>query len=105
MKNQNDLIISIVCGVLAIGGITTLYFTKRDPQTPSAVTKANVTTPVIPAGSTKMTNGLAGGGAAAGGGGGFAGFGGGAPGAARPGVSVGGGSGATRPGVSVGGSK
>lgn len=83
MKNQNDLIISIVCGVLAIGGITTLYFTKREPQTPSAVTKANVTTPVIPAGSTKMTNGLAGGGAA--GGGGVAAFGGGAGGGGRRG--------------------
>jgi hypothetical protein len=104
MKNQNDLIISIVCGVLAIGGITTLYFTKRVPETPSAVTKANVTAPVLPAGSTKMTNGLAGGGTAAGG---FAGLAGGpgGPGGARPGVSVGGGSGATRPGVSVGGSK
>ena len=67
MKNQNDLIISIVCGVLAIGGITTLYFTKRVPETPSAVTKANVTAPVLPAGSTKITNGLAGGGTAAGG--------------------------------------
>jgi len=74
MKNQNDLIISIVCGVLAIGGITALYFTKRVPETPSAVSKANVTAPVLPASSTKMTNGLAGGGTAAGG---FAGFGGG----------------------------
>jgi putative polyketide hydroxylase len=67
MKNQNDLIVSIVCGVLMLGGIATLYFTKREPLTPGAAPKANLTPAALPAGTIPMTNGLPGGSNAPGG--------------------------------------
>lgn len=68
MKNQNDLIVSIVCGVLALGGIATLYFTKREPQTPAAAPKATLTAPAVPTATVPRLSALPGGvGGAAGG--------------------------------------
>lgn len=34
MKNQNDMIVSVVAGVIAIGAFCGLFFTKRTPVTP-----------------------------------------------------------------------
>jgi hypothetical protein len=73
MKNQNDLIISIVCGVLALGGVATLYFTKRDPKTPTAAPKPVLTAPAVPTVAVARANSLPGGGSAPGGVGSFAG--------------------------------
>ena len=67
MKNQLDLIVSIVAVVLAIGLSLTFYFTKRQPLTvtdPSPIVTANVTPP---AGSVVTANALAGGGSGGGG--------------------------------------
>lgn len=38
MKNQNDLIVSVVAGVIAIGAFCGLFFTKRTPTTPQPPT-------------------------------------------------------------------
>lgn len=74
MKSQNDLIISIVAGVFAIGISLALFFTKREPVTPAASPKVNVAAVKLPEATVSYKNGLGGGGAA---GGGFGGFGGG----------------------------
>jgi hypothetical protein len=34
MKNQNDLIVSLVAAVIGIGAFCGLFFTKREPVTP-----------------------------------------------------------------------
>lgn len=74
MKNQNDLIISIVAAVLGIGFSIAFFFMKRDPVTPAAP-QAVVTTPLVyPAPLPVMSSGLP---SASGGGGGGSPFGGG----------------------------
>ncbi|CAN5679388.1 hypothetical protein BH11ARM2_BH11ARM2_21120 [soil metagenome] len=98
MKDQTNLIISIVCGVLAIGVAIACFATKRDPASPAPATKV-VTTPVtLPEATVTYANGLSGKSAGGGGFGGFggpsgiAGFGGGAGGGKRRpgGASIGG---------------
>lgn len=82
MKNQNDLIISIVAIVLALIIAGVCFGTKREPATIAAPEKVNLAPPVLPQGDVVMTNALPGGGSAAGGGMGAAmGGGGGRPGA------------------------
>lgn len=111
MKNQNDIIISIVAGVLCIGFSIAFFFMKREPvapQEPQQVTLTKVTTPDA---TVSWANGLPGGGNSGSGGsrGGFGGpsFGG-APGGSgafgAPGMAgVPGGSGGTPPGKPVAG--
>ena len=75
MKSQNDLIISIVAGVFAIGFALGFFFTKREPGSPAAAPKVNTAPVQLPAATVSYKSGLGGGGAAGGFGGG-AGFGG-----------------------------
>jgi hypothetical protein len=80
MKNQNDLIISIVAGVLAIGISIALFLTKREPFVPAAAPTVNTAAVSLPAGDVKFSASLpGGGGGAAGGGNPFGGGGGGNP--------------------------
>lgn len=98
MKNQNDLIVSIVAGVFALGFVAGFYFTARKPVEPQPAPKVETSAVKLPDTTVVYTNGLSGGTSAAGGGfggpggppGGFGGPGGppagfrGAPGAAPP---------------------
>ncbi len=101
MKNQNDLIISIVAIVLALIIAGVCFGTKREPIAPAAPEAVNLTAPALPAGDVVMASSLpggSGGGAAGGGrgglGGGPAGFGGGtAPALGGPSAAGGGKSG------------
>ena len=74
MKNQNDLIVSIVAAVFALGFVAGFYFTARKPVEPAPSPKVDTTAVKLPDTTVVYTNGLSGGGAAAGGG--FGGFGG-----------------------------
>lgn len=85
MKNQNDLIISIVAIVLALIIAGVCFGTKREPMKPADPEKVNLAAPTLPQGDVVMANSLSGSGSA---GGGPAGFG--------PPAGVGGGAG--RPG-------
>lgn len=76
MKDQTNLIISIVCGVLAIGVAIACYATKREPASPAPAPKVITTAVALPAATVSYTNGLSGGSGGAGGGG-RSGFGGG----------------------------
>lgn len=58
MKNQNDIIISIVAGVLAIIFGIVFYVTKRDPVAPPAPPSVILTPVQIPAGEVVYSNGL-----------------------------------------------
>jgi len=74
MKNQNDLIVIGVCGVLAIAAALIMFFTKREPIAP-APAQAVVTTKLAYPSGGDPAMGLAlpaGSAAAAGGGGGGA---------------------------------
>lgn len=73
MKNQNDLIFSIVAGVIGIGCALGFFFTKREPVQPTPPTTVVVTDVALPTPAPAMANGLSGGSGAAGGfpGGGF----------------------------------
>jgi len=95
MKNQNDLIVSIVAAVFAIGFATGFYFTQRKPVEPTPAPKVVTTAVALPATSVVFSNGLAGG-AAAGPGGGFGAAGGRGPGGPPAGF---GGPGGPPPGV------
>ena len=76
MKNQNDLIFSIVAGVIGIGFALGFFFTKREPVAPASP-QSVITTPVaLPAVEPVRANGLGGGSSQ-----GMGGFGGGFPGA------------------------
>lgn len=68
MKNQNDLIISIVAIVLALIIAGVCFGTKREPATIAAPEKVVLTPPVLPQGDVVMTNALPGGGSTSGGG-------------------------------------
>lgn len=78
MKNQNDLIVSIVSVVLALIVAGVCFGTKREPVAPAAPEQVLVAPPAMPATAVKMGNALpgasqnqtGGAGPAAGGGGG-----------------------------------
>lgn len=75
MKNQNDLIITIVTVVLALIAITAFYFTKPVVTQPPAPEKVITTKPQMPLGDVQYANSLpgasnTGGGGPSGGGGG-----------------------------------
>jgi hypothetical protein len=76
VKNQNDLIISIVAIVFGLIGVGIFYGTKPQAKTEAAPTTVNTSAPQIQGADVKMANALPGGGGA-GGGGGTARFGGG----------------------------
>jgi hypothetical protein len=78
MKNQNDLIISIVAIVLALIIAGVCFGTKREPTKPADPEKVNLAPPTLPQGDVVMANSLSGGGS--GGSGGFGGPGGAGPG-------------------------
>jgi translation initiation factor IF-2 len=68
MKNQNDLIVSIVAGVFALGFVAGFYFTARKPVEPTPSPKVETSPVKLPDTTVVYTNGLSGGGTAAGGG-------------------------------------
>ena len=69
MKNQNDLIISIVAIVLALIIAGVCYGTKREPAAPAAPEKVNLAPPQLPQGDVVMANSLPGASGGQGGGG------------------------------------
>jgi hypothetical protein len=74
MRNQNDLIISIVAAVLGIGVSLAFFFMKPDPKQPAAPSAVVTAALAYPAAAPVMANGLpsgGGGGGGMGGGGGF----------------------------------
>jgi hypothetical protein len=58
MKNQNDLIISIVAIVLALIIMGVCIGTKREPVAPAAPEKVNLAAPALPQGDVVMANAL-----------------------------------------------
>lgn len=96
MKNQNDLIISIVAIVLALIIAGVCFGTKRDPAVIPAPEKVNLAPPSLPQGDVVMANALPGAGGGTG-----TGFGGAAGGGGMAAASQGGGKKAG--GMSVGG--
>ena len=68
MKNQNDLIVSIVAGVFALGFVAGFYFTARKPVEPQPAPKVETSAVKLPDTTVVYTNGLSGGGTAAAGG-------------------------------------
>lgn len=102
MKNQNDMIISVVAIVLGLIGFCIGFFTKRQVVSPPAPTQVVVTPPQLQGAEVKLSNSLPSAGSgqanpfgASGGGGGAAG--GGRPGApSAAGTSAGGPSGPPR---------
>ena len=58
MKNQNDLIISIVAIVLALIIMGVCIGTKREPIAPAAPEKVNLAAPALPQGDVVMANAL-----------------------------------------------
>lgn len=83
MKNQNDMIISIVAIVVALIALGVLYGTKPDPKVPAGSPSVDTAAPTLGSVEVPRTNGVGGsgnnGGRAAGGGGGARGGGGFAP--------------------------
>ncbi len=115
MKNQNDMIVSIVAIVVALIALGILYGTKPDPVIPAQSPAVDTAAPTLGAVEVPMTNGVGSGGATGGGGAGTSGArgfapaglqgagGGGAP-PANTGFGGAGGGGAPRPaGVSAAG--
>ncbi|MBC8063586.1 MAG: hypothetical protein H7Y17_02050 [Chlorobia bacterium] len=88
MKNQNDLIISIVAIVLALIIAGVCFGTKREPIAPAAPEAVNLAPPALPQGDVVMANSLPGGGGG-GEGGPAGGFGGGRGGPGGPGGPAG----------------
>jgi len=70
LKNQNDLIISVVSLVLAAIIITVFYFTKADPKMAPTAEVVNTGPLAMPAADVKMANALPGGSSQGSGGGG-----------------------------------
>ena len=60
MKNQNDLIISIVAIVLALIIAGVCFGTKREPVAPPAPEQVNLAAPTLPQGDVVMANSLPG---------------------------------------------
>jgi hypothetical protein len=70
MKNQNDLIFSIVAIVVFLIAFFVCYGTKPEPVRPAPPAAVNLADPVLPSGVTPvMANELPGGGSSGGGGG------------------------------------
>ena len=69
MKNQNDLIVSIVAAVLGIGFSLAFFFMKRDPIQPAAPQQVVTTALAYPAAVPVMANALPSGGTNSAGGG------------------------------------
>lgn len=67
MKNQNDLIISIVAIVLALIIAGVCFGTKREPVAPAAPEKVNLAPATLPQGDVVMASSLPGAGSASGG--------------------------------------
>lgn len=65
MKNQNDLIISIVAVVLMLIGVGVAYGTQRQVTKPAPPESVIVSAPALPQGSVQFANGLPSGGAGA----------------------------------------
>lgn len=101
VKNQNDLIVSVTAGVLALGTAAAFYFTKPEPEQKPNPAPVVITDAEIKAASVVYTNSISPSGAnggQAGGGAPRSGFGGGAaPGGGAP--PAGGGEGRQRPGL------
>ncbi len=76
MKNQNDLIITIVAIVIALGVSATFFFTKREPVKPADPTPVPTATAALQPGKVVSVAGLPGGGTGGPTGGGMAGAGG-----------------------------
>ena len=55
MKNQNDLIVIGVCGVLAIAAALIFFFTKREPVAPTPVSPVVTTKLAYPSGGDPAT--------------------------------------------------
>lgn len=66
MKNQNDLIIVIVCAVLLLGTGLGFYFTRPEPTAPAAPATVPLGEPTVQAGTVVRGNSLPGGSQAAG---------------------------------------
>jgi hypothetical protein len=60
MKNQNDMIFSIVAVVVALIVLGICWGTKRDPQAPAAPEKVITSDPALPGGDVVMANALPG---------------------------------------------
>jgi hypothetical protein len=73
MKNQNDLIISISVGVVAVIVAIVIFATSPQPTKPADPAVVDTSAPQLPKGDVVMTNGTA---SVAGGAGGFGGQGG-----------------------------
>lgn len=58
MKNQNDLIVGIVCGVLALGVLAFAFFTRPEPVRPPAPTPVPVGEPTVQPGAVVFANAL-----------------------------------------------
>lgn len=105
VKNQNDLIVSVTAGVLALGTAAAFYFTKPEPETKPNPAPVVVNAAEIKAASVVYTNSIspsgANGGQAAGGGAPRSGFGGGAASAGGGAAPAGGGQARQRPGISA----
>lgn len=101
MKNQNDLIFSIVAGVIGVGFALGFFFTKREPIQPTPPTTVPTQLVALPNPEPAMANALSGGtnnaaggfGGGAAGGRGMGGMGGGRPGVGMPGAPGGSGGG------------
>lgn len=104
VKNQNDLIVSVTAGVLALGTAAAFYFTKPEPETKPNPAPVVVNAAEIKAASVVYTNSISpngSNGAAAGGGAPRSGFGGGAAPAGAAPAGAGGGQARQRPGLSA----
>ncbi len=66
MKNQNDLIVSIVVSVLAIGLISWFWFGKREPEVKPKPTEVPLTKVSLPPGTVSYSMGLPNGGSGGG---------------------------------------
>lgn len=64
MKNQNDMIISIVAIVLALIIAGVCFGTKREPIAPAAPEVVNLAPPALPQGDVVMADALPGAGSA-----------------------------------------
>jgi hypothetical protein len=60
MKNQNDLIFTIVAIIVALGALAGTYFTKPEPQTRAEPEKVKTSDPVYPTGSVTYSASLPG---------------------------------------------
>jgi hypothetical protein len=60
MKNQTDMIVLIVAGILTVGAGIVLFVTKRETVVLQAPTQVETAAPTYPTGTVSFGNGLAG---------------------------------------------